>query len=192
MKPNHSAGRGYTMSKLVEWLKHRRPGTILKVRERLAGVIRIMGIAPISATLSARVFHDGQVEDLGIISAHAVTDVFVQALIDALQAPVVAFSTYKYHGSGESDTEEAATDTVLWLPTGEARDIGTQTEGSASNIYKSVATHTYDGPFAITEHGLFNALTGGTLMDRSTFTAIDVVATKSIEFTYQLLCESGG
>ena len=180
------------MSKLIRWLYQKQPGALVRVRERVGRVIRPLGIAPMTATLSMRVFRDGQVTDLGIVSTHAVTDVFVQALVDALQASVAAFSNYKYHDSGESDTDEEVTDTVLWLPTGEARDTGTQTEGASANVYRSIATHTYAGTFAITEHGLFNAASGGTLMDRSIFTAVDVVTGNSIEFTYQLLCESGG
>ena len=121
-----------------------------------------------------------------------VTDAFVALLVDTLQASQAAFSTFKYHDSGTGTVAEAATDTILGTPCAEARDAGTQIEGATSNIYKSVATHTYAAAFAITEHGLFNAVTAGTLMDRSVFAAVNVANTEKIEFTYQLTVNAGG
>ena len=59
-------------------------------------------------------------------------------------------------------------------------------------IYKSVGTITYTTTKAITEHGLFNIVTAGILMDRHTFTAINVVNTDQIEFTYELTVNDGG
>jgi len=120
-----------------------------------------------------------------------VTDAYAELLVDELQASVAAHSTFKYHDSGTGTTTEAATQTALVTPWGGARDIGTQTETSAK-VYKSVATTTYTGTFAITEHGLFNAATVGTLMDRSLFAAINVVDTNQIQWTYELSVSSGG
>jgi len=121
-----------------------------------------------------------------------VTDAYVALLVDELQADQAAHSTFKYHDSGTGVGAEAATDTALGTPTAEARDAGTQIEGATANIYKSVATHTYGGSFAITEHGLFNAATAGTLMDRTKFAAVNVANGEKIEFTYELTVSSGG
>lgn len=152
-----------------------------------------MGCVPIYAELYAKVTRvDGTVEHLGLIATHVVTDAFVDALVDTLQSSVATFSDFKYHDSGTGTNAEAAGDTALQTPTGEARDVGTQVEGSSTNIYKSIAENTYAGTFAITEHGLFNAAAVGTLMDRSKFTAINVVSGDKIEFTYQLTCTAGG
>ena len=149
---------------------------------------------PFTATLSAKITRvDGMVEELGIVSRKQVTDAFVNELVDALQAGgVAAFDDYKYHDSGTGTNAEAAGDTTLQTPTGEARTVGSQTEGVTANIYKSIGEHTYAGTFAITEHGLLNAAAAGTLMDRSKFTAINIVSGDKIEFTYQLTCTSGG
>jgi hypothetical protein len=150
------------------------------------------GTTKITATLSARVIRkDGRVEDKGVISARKVTDAFVQKLVDAFQSAVYV-NAWKYHDSGEGTTGEDATDTALEDPCGEARDSGTQVEGASANIYKTVATHTYAGTFAITEHGVFDASTSGTLMDRSVFSAINVNSGDKIEFTYQITFSSGG
>jgi len=80
--------------------------------------------------------------------------------------------------------------TAIETTDGEARVTGTQTE-SAANAYRSVGTITYTTTKAITEHGLFNDLTAGTLMDRTVFAAINVVNTNAIEFTYTITITAG-
>jgi len=181
------------IDRFILWLRRRRPGTVFRIRDFILTWIGLFGITPLSAQLSIRVFRaNGTVEDKGVVSIHAVTDAFVAQLVDTLQSSVAAFSTYKYHDSGTEDTAEDETDTALGTPCGEARDVGTQIEGATANIYKSVAIHTYAGTFAIVEHGLFNAATVGTLMDRSVFSAINILAGDKIEYTYQLTCTAGG
>ncbi len=145
------------------------------------------------SSLSARLIRgDGTMVDYGVVCRRVVTDAFVAALVDTLQSAVASFSDFKYHDSGTGTNVEAAGDTALQTPTGEARDVGTQIEGATANIYKSVATNTYAGTFAVTEHGLFNASSAGTLMDRSVFSAISVDSGDKIEFTYQLSHTAGG
>ena len=179
--------------KLIIWLRRKHPGTIVTLREFLMQYAHLLGVMPMYAQLSIRVFRkDGTIEDKGVVSTHSVTDAFVAALVDTLQSAVAAFSNYKYHDSGTGTTAEAVGDTALETACGEARTTGTQVEGATANIYKSVGTHTYAGTFSITEHGLFNIAAVGTLMDRSVFTAITVTANDRIEFTYQLTCTSGG
>jgi len=182
------------MKKLIRWLRLKRPGTVVKARDFMMYYIApLLGIVPFYAQLSIRVFRkDGTVEDLGIVSFHSVTDAFVAFLTDSLQGTEADWVNFKYHDSGTGVTGEAAGDTALETPCGEARDIGSQIEGATANIYKSVATNTYAGAFAITEHGLFNAAAAGTLMDRSVFSAIAVTSGDKIEFTYQLTSASGG
>ena len=125
------------------------------------------------------------------IAHGAVTDAFVQFVVDQLQAEDATIGDFKFHDSGIGVGAEAAGDTALGTPCGIARATGTQTEGGA-NIYKSVATITYDGDYAVTEHGLFNIAAAGTLMDRTKFDAVNVSNTEKIEFTYQLTISSGG
>ena len=127
-----------------------------------------------------------------VVKNRVVTDAYANLLVDDLQASVAGHSTFKYHDSGTGTGAEAAADTGLGTPTAEARDTGTQVEGATANVYKSVATHTYAATFAITEHGLFNAATAGTLMDRSVFAAINVVSGNQIQWTYELSVSSGG
>jgi hypothetical protein len=143
--------------------------------------------------LSIRFFpKDGPMQNLGVVGRRCVTTVFCNLLADALQAAGATINTFKYHDSGTGTGDEAVGDTTLGTPCGEARDAGTQVEGATANVYKSVATHTYAGAFAITEHGLFSADSGGTLMDRTQFAAVNVAAGDKIEFTFQLTIVAGG
>lgn len=115
-----------------------------------------------------------------------VTTAFVNFIVDQLIAESSIFGDFKYHDSGIGVGGESSGDTALGTACGEARTVGTQVEGAQTYEYKSVATHTYAGTFAITEHGLFNAASGVTLMDRTVFSAINVVADDKIEFTFTI------
>lgn len=143
-------------------------------------------------TLVARHFRDGkEIGRTRVVRDKVVTTVFVDFIVDQLITESSAFGDFKYHDSGTGVGAEAASDTAMGTATGEARTTGTQVEG-ASNEYKSVATDTYAGTFAITEHGLFNASSGGTLMDRTKFSAINVISNDKIEFTFTITFSSGG
>lgn len=138
--------------------------------------------------LSAKVRHPGQREwkDFGVVSTRIVTDAFIQLIVDELtNTDRPAMQTMKFHDSGTGTNAESGADTTLQTPTGEARDSGTQTQPGTGQ-YRTVATHTYANPFAITEHGVFSASSGGTLLDRSKFSAINVVNGSQIQFTYTL------
>ncbi len=130
-----------------------------------------------------------------------VTDDFAEFVAAQLITETSAFGDFKYHHSGTGvGDENAATDAGLGTPVEDARDVGTQVQGAGGvKTYKSVATTTYTGSHAITEHGLFNTagtggppVTGGVLMDRSVFPVINVVATNQIEWTYEIAIASGG
>ena len=136
---------------------------------------------------------DGQVkQDYGVVSRRAVTDAWVNFLVDQLQAESTVIGDLKYHDCGTGTTGAVAGDTAMETPYGGARAVGTQVEGASANIYKTVGTITFTGSFAITEHGVFTAATGVVLGDRHTFAAINVVSTDSIEFSYEMTYSSGG
>jgi len=126
-----------------------------------------------------------------VVSYQVITTAFVDFVTDQLQTETSAFGDFKYHDSGVGTTDPAITDTDIETTDGENRVSGTQTE-SAHNVYVSVGTISYTTTKAITEHGLFNASTGGTLMDRSEFAAINVASGDSIQFTYSLTISAGG
>lgn len=147
-------------------------------------------LAIASAALSAVVYRaDGRVEDLGIICRKKVVGAFVTDIVANLVTHAATFQAYKYHETGIGTTAEANTQTALVNTTGvPARVAGTQVQGGTATAptYTSVATVSYTSSLAITEHGVFNASTSGTLLDRSLFSAINVTNGDSIQFTYVL------
>ena len=153
---------------------------------------RVTGIPTLTSTLKAVLIRpDGSTVDYGIVSRRVVTTAFVNFMVDQLQNETSEWGDFKYHDSGVGTTGAAVGDTDIETTDGESRATGTQTEGAA-NIYESVGTITYTSTKAITEHGLFSQSTGTTLMDRHTFSAINVVNTESIQFTYDLTVSAGG
>jgi hypothetical protein len=162
-------------------------------------IARALGMNHLQTRLYARkTFADGRVLDYGLIGTHMVTTAFCAYMVDQLQTETSTWGDFKYHDSGTGVGDEAVGDTSMGTfsteMVGDIRGVGTQTEGTSVQ-YRSVATITYDGTGgAITEHGLFNdtRANGGTLMDRTKFAAINVVATDTITFTYTLTATAGG
>lgn len=153
---------------------------------------RVTGIPTLSSRLQLRLKKaDGQVIDFGVVGYRVVTTAFVNFMVDQLQTETSEWGDFKFHDSGVGTTAENVTDTDIETTDGESRATGTQTEGASANIYRSVGTISYTTTKAITEHGLFSQLTGTTLMDRTVFTAVNVVNGDSIQFTYELTVTAG-
>ena len=138
------------------------------------------------------------VEDHGLVSKKVVTTVGVGYIVDAFQNST-ELENMKYHGLGTGTNAEASGDTTLQTEltteyTGNVRATGTTTE-NAANIYETVATNTLDsGTPAVTEHGVFSASSSGVLLDRSIFSAINLVGANgdAIQSTYRLTLTAGG
>ncbi len=129
-------------------------------------------------------------EDLGLIGARLVTDAGVAFLVDDWDSDAQDITTMNFHGGGTGVVAENVADTALGTEV-ETREAGTKSQPAANQL-RSVATHTFSGTFAITEHGLFSASSGGTLWDRTVFSAINVVSGDAIEYTYTCTVNSGG
>lgn len=135
---------------------------------------------------------DGTEVDLGLLGARSVTNAGVNYMAaDFLAASASRINAFKWHDCGTGVAAENVTDTALGTPAGVSRVSGTDSNPS-SNVYRSVATISFTGALAITEHGLFSASTVGTLWDRTVFTAINVANGDSIQFTYNLTVNAGG
>lgn len=147
----------------------------------------------------------GEKTDYGVVSRRVITDTGVAFMVDDFDVNTASatldITTLKYHGCGTGAGAEAVGNTALTTESTTAlnpdstRATGTSTQPSAPQ-YRSVGTLTFDADAAIIEHGLFSqaATGGGTLWDRSTFAAINVVGANadSIQFTYTLTVSSGG
>lgn len=141
-------------------------------------------------------------EVLGLLSRKVVTNAGVDFIVSAFQN-TTELENLKYHGIGTGTTAEAASQTALvteltteYNPNS-TRATGSTTQGGSSNIFRTVGTNTLDsGTPAITEHGIFSqaATGGGTLLDRSVFSAINLVGANadSLQTTYDLTVSSGG
>ncbi len=158
----------------------------------VAPIANVFGVGTMMGTLEAVLIRaDGTRVKLGVLGHRVVTTAFVGFVTDQLQTETSVFGDFKFHDSGVGTTAENAADTAIETTDGESRATGTQTE-SAANAYRSVGTISYTTTKAITEHGLFNDASAGTLMDRTVFSAINVVSGDGIQFTYTITWSAGG
>ena len=126
-------------------------------------------------------------EDHGIVSVQKVTTAFANYLVDALQvSPGSDMQIFTFHDMGDDATADANTQTAL-LNSRETRANGNQLE-NAANQYSSIATITATASYTVNEHGLFSAVSAGTMMDRNApiTSPPAVVADDQVEFTYEL------
>jgi hypothetical protein len=158
------------------------------------------GVATLMGDLAIRVRRaDGTWIDYGVVSRRLITDAGVAFIVDDWDGSVTDITNFKYHGCGTGTNAEAAGDTALQTESTTAlnpdstRATGTQSQPAANQL-RSVGTLTFDASAAVTEHGLLSqaATGGGTLWDRSVFSAINVVSADSIQFTYTATLSSGG
>lgn len=96
----------------------------------------------------------------------------------------VGTPTYRI-GWGTGAGTAAKADTTLFTEASEARPTTTDTQPAADQN-QWVATITADATKTITNAGLFDALTGGTLVIHGDFAGIALNSGDKIEFTIQL------
>jgi hypothetical protein len=144
---------------------------------------------------------DGEIIEYGLASMRVVTTAGVNYIVDAFQTSTsIELENMKYHGLGTGSGAEASSDTALTTESTTAlnpdsvRATGSTIEGGSANIYRTVGTLTFDNTAAIIEHGIFSqsATGGGTLLDRSIFSAVNVVSGDSVQATYDLTFSAGG
>lgn len=161
---------------------------------------KITGIVTLTSELRAILFRkDGTAVNYGVVSRRVVTDAGVAFLAAYWAGGASSINIMKYAGCGTGTGDEAVGDTALGtecttaLNPDSTRATCTMTNPSAP-VVQAVGTLTFDAIAAVTEHGLFSqaATGGGTLWDRSKFSAINVASGDSIQFTYQLTLTSGG
>jgi hypothetical protein len=163
-------------------------------------VAKTFNISNVYGSVYAKIYRaDGTVEDYGLVSLRVVTTAGVNAIVDAFQN-TVEVETFKFHGIGTGTNAEASGDTALQteLTTqynpDSTRATGSLTEGASANIFRTVGTNTVDASAAVTEHGILTqaATGGGTLLDRSVFSVLNLVSGDSLQTTYDLTFSAGG
>jgi len=127
--------------------------------------------------------------DLGLVSVKKVTLAFANRLVDAMTTSGDIIDDFNQHKQGAGSTAEASGDTALVTPQAGAQGAtggAAVTHGATSNIYRTIGTVTAGSAYEIREHGVFNASTGGILLDRSVVTAIAVNTDDVVTWTYEL------
>ncbi|MGK2934345.1 MAG: hypothetical protein ACSLFE_03770 [Gemmatimonadaceae bacterium] len=172
--------------KMPYWLKN-LPTRLRGIKQEL---MLVAGIGILSELSLIHIRLDGTAENLGVVSRRVITTAGVNFIRDAFRN-VTEAELMNYHASGTGAVAEAVGDTALGTEVEAARVAGTQS-GPSAGVYRTVATIAYTATRAITEHGVFSATSAGTLLDRSVFSAVNVVNGESIQFQYDLTFPSGG
>ena len=183
-------------------LTGREPDRVLRQYLRVMGsrmLGKVAGVAVFDSRL--RMLHLpmlGVPVDYGLVSLKVITNAGVAFLVDAWQN-LVELEIMKFHGIGTGGTAEAATETALVTElTTQYNPDNTRATGSltenAANVFRTVGTNTVDAAVSITEHGILSqaATGGGTLWDRSLFTAIALANGDSLQSTYDMTATAGG
>jgi hypothetical protein len=161
---------------------------------------RLTGAVTMTSELRGRLRRaDGSWVDYGTLGRRVITTAGVTFLRDDFNNNAQDITTLNYHGAGTGTNAEATGDTALQtecttaLNPDSTRATGTRSTPSATT-YQTVGTLTFDATAAVTEHGIFSqsATGGGTLWDRTVFSAINVASGDSIQFTYVLTLTAGG
>lgn len=123
---------------------------------------------------------------LAVVFTNAGAAIVTNRIIQAGTAP-------KNIGWGIGTTAAAVTDTALVTEsaptTAGGRTVGTESRTTVTNTndnYQVVGTVTAGSSLAITEAGLFDAVSAGNLLIRAVFSAINVNSGDSIAFTFGL------
>ena len=193
--PLHVTGRAWWRTHWKEFLLHLRLARVGFFR----GLLHAQGVLGVSRLYATVYRANGRVEHLGLISTKVITDAGVTFLRDDFNNNGQDITTMNFHGCGTGTNAEAVGDTALQTESTTAlnpdntRATGTRSV-PAGNQFRSVGTLTFDASVAVTEHGILSqsATGGGSLWDRSVFSAINVVSADSIQFTYTLTLSSGG
>ena len=164
---------GITQTEVVEALKATRP----------RGVVEIFGML----RMRIKRVTTGLWEDYGLVSTKLVTTDFaeyvVDSLIDSTTYPLDAFT---WHDMGDDDTAESNAHSAL-QNSRETRINDTSPAENTAQVYQSIATITASAGYTVNEHGIFNAVTAGVMLDRNLVpNAPVVVVSDQVEFTYEL------
>ena len=95
---------------------------------------------------------------------------------------------FQYIAIGTGTTSESASDTSLVNETHRGQDTSPSRETTNVSNDTAVLDYTFDftSSYAITESGVFNASSGGTMLCRKTFSAINVANGDSLQVTWKI------
>ena len=136
---------------------------------------------------------DGQIIDTRIVP-NVITNAGL-AEVTGLLVDDVGGTSFDYIAIGTGTTAADSTDTELEheiISGGGERRGGADVTGSrvtttvTNDTAQWVTTFTFTASFAVTESGVFNAPSGGTMFCRQTFSAINVASGDSLQITWKV------
>lgn len=122
-----------------------------------------------------------------IIRRNLITDAGIQYIVQALAAQVT-LAAFKYIAIGTGTTSPSGSDTALESEV--ARQEGTITIEStniSNDTLRVDASFTFEASYSISESGLFNAASGGTMLARQTFDPISVEPGFTLDVTWRII-----
>jgi len=154
-----------------------------KNSEKSSGIktdsIRLKGILKIEHYRNGKKIDERIVENL-IVNVG-------KAQVSGLIGGVVT-GVFSYIAVGTGTTAPASTDTALGTEVARASSTNTRVTTNVTNdTLQLQATFNFTSSYAITEAGIFNASTGGTMLARQTFGAINVANGDSIVITWKVV-----
>jgi len=109
------------------------------------------------------------------------------AVAGLMLADVTGIDKFDYIAIGTGTTAESATQTALITEVMRANATGSRVTTNVTNdTAQLVATFNFTSSYAITEAGVFNASTAGTMLCRKVFSAINVANGDSLQVTYKV------
>jgi len=97
---------------------------------------------------------------------------------------------FSYIAIGTGTTAESATDTALESEVDrQAATTSVETTNVTNDTAVWQATFTFTTSYAITESGIFDSASGGTMLARKTFSAINVESGDSLQVTWKVVVQ---
>ena len=138
--------------------------------------LKVKGVAQLSLLDS-----DGN-EKRTVTTSNLVVDTGLNFIVDRMKDDETVMT---HMGVGTGTTAPTASDTTLETQLGNRELIETSTVTNNSILYRSVF-EAGDSTGQLTEAAIFNASTGGTMLCRVTFTAIDKQANDSLAIKWTI------
>lgn len=147
------------------------------------------GVLELIGTLRMRIkrIATGLWEDYGLVSTKLVTTDFAEYIVDSLlDSGTYPLDAFTWHDMGDDNTTESNAHTAL-QNSRETRVNDTSPAENTAQVYQSIATITATAGYDVEEHGIFSAISAGTMMDRNLVPSPPtVIASDQVEFTYEL------
>ena len=151
-----------------------------RVLERMSK-LRVIGIIEI-------VVRDGRGRiKYRIIRRNLITDAGLEYIAKALGG-LITVEAFKYIAIGSGTTAPSGSDTALENEIArEEGSVSLETTNVTNDTLKVSASFIFTASYDISESGLFNAATGGTMLARQTFDTISVKAGYELDVTWRII-----